>query len=121
VHSVERIDRSDADVLGGHDQNGKQRPNRSRFARADAAGTGTGPTLLKRLFAKEVRVDRSRLLQVFRFLAANDFLRGPRTDPGTLWMFPWSDDPEKPSDESGLKERLRRLNAMERDTAVDEE
>ena len=65
-------------------------------------------SLLKKLFAKEVRVDRSRLLQVFRFLAANDFLRTERR-LDALWMFPWADDPER--DPERDKQRLRELAA----------
>ena len=65
-------------------------------------------SLLKKLFAKEVRVDRSRLLQVFRFLAANDFLRTERR-LDALWMFHWADDPER--DPERDKQRLRELAA----------
>ena len=89
------------------------------------------PTLLKRLLAKEVRVDRSRLLQVFRFLVNNNFLRdfdpdAPKTDRAAardesenakprkkgldeLWMFPWVDDPEQ--GEAAVKEKLKQLAA----------
>ena len=65
--------------------------------------------MLKKLFAKEVRVDNARLLQVFRFLVANDFLRhDKRLD--ALWVFPWADDPER-DPERDTKERLRKLAA----------
>ena len=52
-------------------------------------------------------MDRSRLLQVFRFLVNNDFLRGhDPSRPGDLWMFPWVDDPVR-----SPKETLRALAA----------
>ena len=93
-------------------KNDKSDPRRS--------GTATGAsdqTLLKKLFAKEVRVDRARLLQVFRFLAANDFLRA-ETRLDALWVFPWADDPER--DPQREKQRLRKL-ALEAAEAQEEE
>ena len=93
-------------------KNDKSDPRRS--------GTATGAsdqTLLKKLFAKEVRVDRARLLQVFRFLAASDFLRA-ETRLDALWVFPWADDPER--DPQREKQRLRKL-ALEAAEAQEEE
>ena len=88
--------------------------------KSDRSGTATAAsdqTLLKKLFAKEVRVDRARLLQVFRFLAANDFLRA-ETRLDALWVFPWADDPER--DPQREKQRLRKL-ALEAAEAQEEE
>ena len=88
--------------------------------KSDRSGTATAvsdQTLLKKLFAKEVRVDRARLLQVFRFLAANDFLRA-ETRLDALWVFPWADDPER--DPQREKQRLRKL-ALEAAEAQEEE
>jgi hypothetical protein len=62
-------------------------------------------------------VDRARLLQVFRFLAANDFLRA-ETRLDALWVFPWADDPER--DPQREKQRLRKL-ALEAAEAQEEE
>ena len=81
---------------------------------AGITGGSRDPTLLKKLFAKEVRVDRSRLTQVFRFLVNNDFLRdfdpsgqdSRKKDLWDLWMFPWVDDPVR-----STKAELRKLAA----------
>ena len=82
---------------------------RQKPIRRSAPLSPSRQTLLKKLFAKEVRVDNARLLQVFRFLVANDFLRhDKRLD--ALWVFPWADDPER-DPERDTKERLRKLAA----------
>ena len=83
-----------------HDESAREKA-RDEKAKAstsiDPNGGGnraTSFTLLRKLLAREVRADRSRLLQVFRFLVNNDFLRGhDPSRPGNLWMFPWVDDP----------------------------
>ena len=56
--------------------------------------------------------------QVFRFLAANDFLR-TETRLDALWVFPWADDPEK--DPERDKERLRKLASEAREEQDAEE
>ena len=92
----------------------------SRHGQSNKTSNSDKSTLLKKLFAKEVRVDRARLLQVFRFLAANDFLR-TETRLDALWVFPWADDPEK--DPERDKDRLRKLasEAREEQDAEEEE
>ena len=93
-------------------------------ARGDGVENGfpTPPTLLKRLLAREMRADRSRLLQTFRFLVNNDFLRDASAARGeNLWMFPWADDPER--DDAAARERIRiaRESAADEDDEDDEE
>ena len=93
-------------------------------ARGDGVEDGfpTPPTLLKRLLAREMRADRSRLLQTFRFLVNNDFLRDASAARGeNLWMFPWADDPER--DDAAARERIRiaRESAADEDDEEDEE
>ena len=100
-----------------HDEAARESAREKRLGNKRGAGITGGsrdPTLLKKLFAKEVRVDRSRLTQVFRFLVNNDFLRDfdpSGTDSrkkglGDLWMFPWVDDPVR-----STKAELRKLAA----------
>ena len=97
-----------------HDESAREKARaaaRDKKAKASTLTTNGGgdqsQTLLRKLLAREVRVDRSRLLQVFRFLVNNDFLRGhDPSRPGDLWMFPWVDDPVR-----SPKETLRALAA----------
>ena len=97
-----------------HDESAREKAKADKKAKAstsiDPNGGGnraTSFTLLRKLLAREVRADRSRLLQVFRFLVNNDFLRGhDPSRPGNLWMFPWVDDPVR-----SPKETLRALAA----------
>ena len=97
-----------------HDESAREKARaaaRDKKAKASTSTTNGGgdqsQTLLRKLLAREVRVDRSRLLQVFRFLVNNDFLRGhDPSRPGDLWMFPWVDNPVR-----SPKETLRALAA----------
>ena len=49
-----------------------KKPNRSRDTKA--VYVPSEPTLLEKLLAREMRMDRSKLLQAFRFFVLNDFL-----------------------------------------------
>jgi len=87
--------------------------------------TPGGQTLLKKLFAKEVRSDKSRLLQVFRWLTRNDFLKtallakNVQASDQNLWMFPWVDDPPR-ENKAKAKPRSPPANAETEDGAEDE-
>ena len=93
----------------------------------DGIGDGSSrrpapPTLLKRLLAREMRADRSRLLQTFRFLVNNDFLRDARAARGeNLWMFPWADDPERGDEAARERIRLARESAADDDEEDDDD
>ena len=87
--------------------------------------TPGGQTLLKKLFAKEVRSDKSRLLQVFRWLTRNDFLKtallakNVQASDQNLWMFPWVDDPPR-ENKAKANPRSPAANAETEDGAEDE-
>ena len=103
---------------------GNQSRNNNNAQGRGGTKNPTDQTLLKKLFAKEVRRDKSRLLQVFRFLVSNKFLN--KCPAGKQWeessnnlvMFPWVDDPEHVDK---VKEKLKVLAAKAEEEDVPED
>eukprot|EP00899_Mesostigma_viride_P021458 jgi/Mesvir1/29313/Mv01571-RA.1 len=64
----------------GGDANGGHASKVVAAPQAHVAKTKKPPSLLEKLLAKEIRRDKSYLLQAFRFFVNNDFFSDPRAD-----------------------------------------